>query len=135
MSTDYSPQSDGAFLERSKTLAAYVDAHAAAFKVDEGVLANVQTLLTAYQTAYTKAAVPNRGEVGVLAKNEARDALKPAVRTFVKAYLTFNPAVSDTDKESMGLPARQHPHTHAAVHHPRNRTGQLNYPENNCSLP
>jgi hypothetical protein len=37
-------------------------------------------------------------------KDEARDALKAALRTFIKAYLTFNPAVTDADKESMGLP-------------------------------
>jgi hypothetical protein len=42
--------------------------------------------------------------VDVLAKNEARDALKAALRTFIKAYLTYNPEVTDVDKENMGLP-------------------------------
>jgi hypothetical protein len=74
------------------------------FNVPETALTPIQTMLTAYETAYTAAEDPNRGKVDVLAKNETRDALKSAIRTFVKAYLTYNPAVSDTDKESMGLP-------------------------------
>jgi hypothetical protein len=104
MAGDYIPHADGAFLDWAKTFVAYAEAHVAAFKVDEGALADINTLLTAYQTAYTAAEDPNRGKVDVLAKNEARDALKSAIRTFVKACLTYNPAVSDTDKESMGLP-------------------------------
>jgi hypothetical protein len=104
MAGDFIPRADRAFLDWSKTLVAYAEAHVAAFKVDEGALTDINTLLTAYQTAYTAAEDPNRGKVDVLAKNEARDALKLAVRTFVKAYLTYNPAVSDTDKESTGLP-------------------------------
>jgi hypothetical protein len=104
MAGDFIPHADGAFLEWAKTLVAYAEAHLTAFKVEQAALTPVQTLFTTYQTAYTAAEDPNRGKVDVLAKNEARDALKSAIRTFVKAYLTYNPAVSDTDKESMGLP-------------------------------
>jgi hypothetical protein len=104
MANDYIPQSDGAFLEWSKTLTAYAAAHLAAFNVPEAALTPVQTLLTAYETAFEAAQNPNRGKVDVLTKNEARDALKAALRTFVKAYLSYNPAVTDADKERMGLP-------------------------------
>jgi hypothetical protein len=104
MSNDYVPQSDGAFLEWSKPLITYAASHTAAFKLDEGALTAVQTQLAAYEAAFEAAQNPNRGKVDILAKNEARDALKTALRAFVKAYLTYNPAVSDIDKESMGLP-------------------------------
>jgi hypothetical protein len=67
-------------------------------------LTPIQTQLTAYETAFDRAQDPNRGKVDVLNKNEARDTLKSSIRTFVKAYLTYNPSVSDADKENMGLP-------------------------------
>jgi hypothetical protein len=74
------------------------------FNVQQEALTPIQTLLTAYETAFEAAQNPNRGKVDVLQKDETRDALKAAIRPFVKAYLAFNPAVSDVDKESMGLP-------------------------------
>jgi hypothetical protein len=39
-----------------------------------------------------------------LNKNETKEALIQSLRAFIKAYLTYNPAVSDADKENMGLP-------------------------------
>jgi hypothetical protein len=42
--------------------------------------------------------------VDVLNKNETKEALTEALRTFIKGYLTYNPAVTDADKENMGLP-------------------------------
>jgi hypothetical protein len=54
--------------------------------------------------AFATAQNLNRGKVDVLNKNEARNALKSSIRTFVKAFLVYNPAVSDADKENMGLP-------------------------------
>jgi hypothetical protein len=104
MANDYIPQSDGAFLEWAKPLVTYAAAHVAAFNVPQGALTPIQTQLAAYETAFEAAQNPNRGKVDVLNKNEARDALKTSLRTFVKAYLSYNPAVTDADKENMGLP-------------------------------
>jgi hypothetical protein len=72
---------------------------------------SIQTLLTAYETAFEAAQNPNRGKVDVLNKDEARNVLKASLRTFVKAYLAFNPAVTDADKESMGLPLHDNTRT------------------------
>jgi hypothetical protein len=113
MSTDYIPRSDGAFLEWSKTLVTYVSAHLTEFNIQQAALAPIQTELTAYETAFEAAQNPNRGKVDVLRKDEARDALKSSIRAFVKAYLAFNPAVTDADKESMGLPLRDNTRTPA----------------------
>jgi hypothetical protein len=105
MANDYIPQSDGAFLEWAKILTTYVSTRLTNFNIPAGTLTPIQTQLTAYETAFEAAQNPNRGKVDVLTKNEeARDALKSSLRTFVKAYLAFNPAVTDADKESMGLP-------------------------------
>jgi hypothetical protein len=104
MARDFIPHSDGAFLEWSKILITYATAHVSAFKLDEGALTAVQTQLTAYETAFEAVQNPNRGKVDVLNKNETKTALESGLRAFIKAYLTYNPAVSDADKESMGLP-------------------------------
>ncbi|WP_062326773.1 hypothetical protein [Treponema endosymbiont of Eucomonympha sp.] len=81
MAGDFIPHQDGAFLEWAKTLTTYVTAHLTNFNIQETALTPIEALLTAYQTAYTQAEDPNRGKVDVLAKNEARDALKAALRT------------------------------------------------------
>jgi hypothetical protein len=104
MAGDFIPHQDGAFLEWAKTLTSYAAAHLTGFNIQEAALAPIQTLLAGYQTAYDRVENPNRGKVDVLAKNEARDALKAALRTFIKAYLTYNPEITDVDKENMGLP-------------------------------
>jgi hypothetical protein len=104
MAGDYIPHSDGAFLEWAKTLVAYVNPKLATFNIPAGVLTPIQTQLTAYEAAFGAAQNPNRGKVDVLNKNETKTALESSLRGFIKAYIAYNPAVSDADKESMGLP-------------------------------
>jgi hypothetical protein len=111
MAGNYLPRAGGAFLEWAKALVAYAEARVGPFNLNEGALMNVKTLLAAYQAAYLKAEEPNRGKVDVLRKNETQAALASALRGFVNTYLTYNPAVTDTDKESMGLPLRDRTRT------------------------
>ncbi|GHU57074.1 hypothetical protein FACS189442_5990 [Spirochaetia bacterium] len=101
---DYIPRSDEQFLMWAKNLVTYASPKLAAFNIPSGALAPIQTELTAYETAFTAASDPNRGKVDVLTKDKTRDALKTSLRAFVKAYLAYNPAVSDADKENIGLP-------------------------------
>jgi hypothetical protein len=54
-------------------------------------------LLDAYTDALTKAMDPNRGKVDVLRKNQDKATLKTAVRNFIKAYVMYNPNVTDVD--------------------------------------
>jgi hypothetical protein len=115
MSNDYIPQSDGAFLEWVKILVTYASPKLAVFNIPAEALTPIQTQLTAYETAFNTAQNPNRGKVDILNKNEARDALKSSIRAFVKAYLAYNPAVSDADKENMGLPLHDSTRTPAPV--------------------
>jgi hypothetical protein len=104
MAGDFIPHSDGVFLEWAKTLTTYASAHLAVFNIPQGVLTPIQSQLTAYETAFEAAQNPNRGKVDILTKNETKDTLIASLRTFIKGYLTYNPAVSDADKENMGLP-------------------------------
>jgi hypothetical protein len=104
MAGDFIPHRDGTFLEWAKNLLTYVNTKLAAFNIPAGATAEIQPLLTAYDTAFQAAQNPNRGKIDVLTKNEAKEALISVLRTFIKAYLMYNPAVTDADKESMGLP-------------------------------
>jgi hypothetical protein len=104
MAGDFIPHQDGVFLEWAKTLLRYVATKLATFNIPAETLMPLQGLLTAYETAFNAAQNPNRGKVDVLNKNETKEALIQSFRAFIKAYLTYNPAVSDADKENMGLP-------------------------------
>ena len=104
MRTDYIPTGDEAFLDWAKNLLAYTASHAAAWGIAEGKLTALQALAAAYTEKLAAAQDPNRGKADVLAKNEARDALKAALRPFVKAHLAYNEEVSDEDKVELGLP-------------------------------
>jgi hypothetical protein len=115
MSNDYIPQSDGAFLEWGKILVTYASPKLAVFNIPVEALTPIQAQLTAFETAFNTAQNPNRGKVDVLNKNEARDALKLSIRAFVKAYLAYNPAVSDADRENMGLPLHDSTRTSVPV--------------------
>jgi hypothetical protein len=83
---------------------AYVTPKVTVFNIPADILTPIQGLLTAYETAFNAAQNPNRGKVDVLTKNEAKETLITTFRTFIKGYLTYNPAVTDADKENMGLP-------------------------------
>jgi hypothetical protein len=63
-----------------------------------------EALLTAYEAKFEAVQNPNRGKVDTLNKNESRTALEKAVRAYCKAYLLYNPKVTDEDRERMGLP-------------------------------
>jgi hypothetical protein len=101
---DYIPQQDGKFLEWAKFLFAYVQAHASAWNVSATSWADISPMIAAYDAAYAKAEDPNRGKADVIAKNEARDLLKKAVRQYVKEYLASNHLITDEDRKHMDLP-------------------------------
>jgi hypothetical protein len=95
---------DGKFLEWVKFLFTYVEAHATAFGLDPRGFDDINALISAYEQAYETAEDPNRGKADVIAKNETRDALKKAVRQYVREYLTNNHLVTDEDRRHMALP-------------------------------
>jgi hypothetical protein len=100
---DYVPRGDAPFLEWVKNLYAYALANFDRWKVPTPQT-DLEPLLTAYEAKFEATQNPNRGKVDVLNKNQARDALKKAVRAYNKAYLLYNPKVSAEDRERMGLP-------------------------------
>jgi hypothetical protein len=112
---DYIPHRDGKFLEWVKNLLSYILAHALAWGLDPSTYAELQRLLSVFETAYEKAEAPNRGSADVLAKNESRNALKKAARKYVKEYLINNHLVTDEDRKLMKLPIHDTKPTPAPV--------------------
>jgi hypothetical protein len=105
MSNDYIPQSDGKFLVFTEILFSEVEKNAAAWNLNPTSWIEINPpLISAYRTALTKAEDPNRGHADVLAKNNARNTLKKAVRKYVKEFLEYNSLISDEARERMGLP-------------------------------
>jgi phage gpG-like protein len=104
MTGDFIPHPDQDFLTWAKNLGAYVASHLTAFGIDPELLTPLQVKLSAFETALIAAENPNHGKVDTFAKNEAKTGAVAAFRPFIKAYLAYNPRVSDVDRENMGLP-------------------------------
>ncbi|MDR1964972.1 MAG: hypothetical protein LBQ50_14470 [Planctomycetaceae bacterium] len=118
---DYLPRSDQGLLVWAKNLVLYAMEHYDAMKIPEESVVLLQQQYSAYSNTLTKAEFPNRGKLDVLEKNEARDVLKSSLRKFVQGFL-YNPAVTDVDREAMGVPShdrnptsRPAPDTHPVI--------------------
>jgi hypothetical protein len=60
--------------------------------------------LTEFEANFTACQNPNRGKLDTQKKNESRKKLEKELRVYNKAYLLYNPAVTDDDRTAMGLP-------------------------------
>jgi hypothetical protein len=109
--TDYIPTKDGDLLTWSNTLFDGVIEHAAEWGIAPKTWTEVIALMTTYDVALSKAKDPNHGHADILEKNTARDALKKAVRQYVKEYLIANSAISDDELKRIGLPVHDTHHT------------------------
>jgi hypothetical protein len=113
---DYIPVKDEEFLDWAKNLYNYAAAHYTGWDVPDPT-AVLKISLDGYEAAFAAALNPNRGKVDVLAKNEAKAALKKKIRLYVKAYLISNPKVTDEDRAAMGLPIHKTTKTPVPVPH------------------
>ena len=100
---DYIPGSDGAFEAWEGVFVTYVVANAAALGVD----AFTVTTLTTAQTSWTSALVGHgtaqaSAESARQTKDDARDGLESKIRSLVR-QMQSNPAVTDTQRQAMGI--------------------------------
>ncbi|MDR2485171.1 MAG: hypothetical protein LBD55_07240 [Treponema sp.] len=66
-------------------------------------VAALKSKQTVFDAACAEAEQPNHGCLDTAAKNDARSLYEHEIRAFIKGYL-YNPAVSDGDRRSMGIP-------------------------------
>jgi hypothetical protein len=105
MTGDYIPTTESGLPPFAKTLYAYALANFARWGAPSPQ-ALLDAEITAFETALAAYQSPNHGKVDTLAKNESKAALVHALRVYVQGYIARNPAVTDEDKEEMGLPLR-----------------------------
>jgi hypothetical protein len=109
---DFVPVNDGKFVEWAKNLLENVKDNISAWGVPETAFDDVDKLVSDLSDCYVVAETPaTRTSTAILAKNEARKAAEKGVRELVKAYITYNPQVTDTNRSDMGLPIHKTSHT------------------------
>jgi hypothetical protein len=101
--SDYISSGDATFLEWEKNLLSFVLQNYTRWNIPAPQTALVP-LATAFEAAYEACRNSNRGKLDTQKKNEARKSLEKELRIYNKAYLLYNPAVSDDDRTAMGLP-------------------------------
>jgi hypothetical protein len=105
--SDYIPSSDAEFDVWQKNLLAIAADNLTAWGIPPADLNAVKSFQTIWAGAWAKACNPqNRTAADVKAKEEARENLKRAVRSFVAGWLASNGKVPDADRVRMGLTVR-----------------------------
>ncbi|MDR1074233.1 MAG: hypothetical protein LBL45_11275 [Treponema sp.] len=100
---DFIPQADDAFLYWSRNFVNGVVANAAAWGVPQPEVTALQSLFADYETKLAAAKAGNRGKADVAEKNAAKESLMHKERMVVKLYIAWNPAVSDAQREAIGV--------------------------------
>jgi hypothetical protein len=100
---DFIPHGDDAFLDWIRNLIAIILAYFAQWNIPQAEITALQTLFTDYETKLTAAKAGNRGKGDVAEKNAAKKSLMSAARNFTKLYLSWNPAVSDAQRELLNI--------------------------------
>ncbi|MDR2482028.1 MAG: hypothetical protein LBD08_00170 [Treponema sp.] len=102
-SHDYIPTIEANLLPFAKTLYEYAMMSFTRWGVPSPQLL-LEAAIDAFESAFISCQRPNHGKVDRLVKNEAKDALVHALRTYVQGYIARNPLVTDEDREQMNLP-------------------------------
>jgi hypothetical protein len=103
---DFFPKRDAEGLEWFKNFSTVLAANALAWNIPADVVSDLTAQVNAYETIYEAAKGENGTRALVLEKNEKRDALKANVRNIKNKYIDYNDAVTDPDRQRLGLPIR-----------------------------
>jgi hypothetical protein len=118
---DYIPQADMKFLEWATAMIHNLGKSLERFGFPEERYAQLVQLLDVFTRKLELATAPGtRTKPAVQGKNDARHALKKAIRQAVKEYLTYNHLVSGSDRDNLGLPVHKTSRTpaHAIMSRP-----------------
>jgi hypothetical protein len=113
---DYIPRSDDRFNAWAVNLLRYIGFHSTNWDTPAGAFTAVQAMRDPWKAALANANNPEtRTKATVSIKNELRKAFESEIRRVVKAYITYNPAVTDADRDNMALPVHKTTHTPTPV--------------------
>ncbi|MDR3236630.1 MAG: hypothetical protein LBT48_07930 [Prevotellaceae bacterium] len=105
MNNDFVPRSERLFLNWLTVVVHYLKNRYSAWGVPESAQQHVEALLASYAAAFGIADNPQtHTPAATIAKQEARRAAESGIRALLKAYVTYNPLVTDEDRRCMELP-------------------------------
>jgi hypothetical protein len=109
---DFIPGKEAKFYAWVVTFFSYLIVNLQRFGVSQEVIVPLMSLRSDFEEKYAVAMAPStRTRATVLAKNNAMNALKKALRTFIKEYLTYNHLVTDEDRDNLGVPIHKTGHS------------------------
>jgi hypothetical protein len=116
MQTDYVPRADYAFSTWLHPLVKYLQTKYADWGVPAAEMDALQSMASAFEEALVTAKEPaTRTVVTVGMKNTTRKAVEHKVRAVVRSYVSYNPAVTNEDREAMQLTVRKTTRTRTPV--------------------
>jgi hypothetical protein len=103
---DFFPKREAELVDWLKNFSQVITENVTAWAIPADVASGLATKVTAYETAFLAATGENGTKALVIEKNEKRDALKAEVRTIKNKFIDYNDAVTDPNREKLGLPLR-----------------------------
>ena len=116
MSSNFIPTSDAKFNDWQGNLITKLQLGAKKWGIPTAQMTELENLKKEFEIRYTTADNPaTRTRAAVTMKNETRKTYESAIRSLLKAYVTYNPTVSDEDRINMGLPIHKTSRTPVSV--------------------
>ena len=116
MNKHFIPRADIDFDRWVRYFILHLSANAERFGVPAEEVEALQMLFDDWENWYGKTKNPSaRTSPVIVSKNDSRKILEAKARFITRAYLRFNPLVTDGDRENTGLPVYKTTHTAAPV--------------------
>ncbi|MDR3236860.1 MAG: hypothetical protein LBT48_09110 [Prevotellaceae bacterium] len=111
---DFVPKNDRQFLGWLTLVVNYLKNKFSSWAIPESEQQHVEQLLADFAAAFEAYDNPQTSTRAALtAKKETRKAAEAGVRALLKGYVTYNPRVTDEDRNNMELPIHKTTRTHA----------------------
>ena len=105
MKKDFIPRTDSDFNSWQQLLISYLNADFQAWGIPAATMSELKALSDLFGKAYAVTIdASTRTRPAVVEKDKTRKNLEAVIRTTLKAYVTYNPAVTDKDRANMELP-------------------------------
>jgi hypothetical protein len=110
------PRNTAAFNVWQGILVTAISAKHTVFGIPPEEMRKIETVQARWTAAFTAAENPaTRTKGSVREKQEARKEYESGLRRLIRAYVAYNPAVTDKEREDMGLPVYGRTHTPVPV--------------------
>ena len=114
--SNFIPRPDTQFNEWQKNLIARMGRGASIWGIPAETMSEIENEQATFQSRYAAAESPStRTRAAVVMKDEARKSFESLLRVTLKAYVTYNPAVTPEDRVNMGLPIHKTTRTSVGV--------------------